>query len=272
MNYVQLKNGVKIPQLGLGVFQTLEGEQTVNAVKWALEAGYRHIDTAKIYGNEKSVGIGLRESGVKRSDVFLTTKLWNEDIRQRRAKEAFEESLAALQTDYIDLYLIHWPADGYEQAWADLEELYAAGKIKAVGVSNFQKSHLEQLEKSSNLLPAVNQIESHPYFTNRELIDFCREKDIAVEVWSPLGGTGGNLLRDKTLTELAQKHGKTPAQIVLRWDIQRNVIVIPKSTHRERIISNQELFDFELSDQEMQTIDGLNKNTRVGADPDHFDF
>jgi diketogulonate reductase-like aldo/keto reductase len=272
MNYVQLNNGVKIPQLGLGVFQTPEGDQTRNAVKWALEAGYRHIDAAKIYGNEKSVGLGIRESGVARSDIFLTTKLWNEDIRRGRAKAAFEESLEALGTDYIDLYLIHWPADGYEQAWADMEELYASGRIRAIGVSNFHRHHLARLEKSAKVLPAVDQIESHPYLNNQALIDFCHGKGMAVEVWSPLGGTGGNLMEDAALRELAAKYGKTPAQIILRWDIQRNVIVIPKSTHQERIISNQEIFDFELSEEDMALINSLNRNQRVGSDPDNFNF
>ena len=272
MSYVQLNNGVRIPQLGLGVFQNPDGEQTRNAVRWALEAGYRHIDTAKIYGNEESVGQGIRESGVARDEIFLTTKLWNEDIRQGRAKAAFEESLKALGTDYVDLYLIHWPADSYEQAWADLEELYAQGRIRAIGVSNFHRHHLERLEQSAKVVPAVNQIESHPYLSNQELIDHCHGKGIAVQVWSPLGGTGGNLMEDGVLRTLAEKYGKTPAQIILRWDIQRNVIVIPKSTHQDRIISNREIFDFELSLEDMAAISALNRNQRVGADPDHFDF
>ena len=185
---------------------------------------------------------------------------------------AFAESLEALRTDYIDLYLIHWPADGFEQAWADLEELYVVGKIKAIGVSNFHRLHLEQLEKTAKILPAVNQIESHPYLSNQELIDLCHSKGMAVEVWSPLGGIKGNVLEDAVLHELASKYGKTPAQIVLRWDIQRNVIVIPKSVHRERILSNQDVFDFELSQEDMALISSLNRNQRVGSDPDHFDF
>lgn len=272
MSYVQLNNGVRIPQLGLGVFQNPDGEQTQNAVRWALETGYRHIDTAKIYGNEESVGAGIRESGVARGEIFLTTKLWNEDIRQGRAKAAFEESLKALGTDYVDLYLIHWPADGYERAWAELEDLYAQGRIKAIGVSNFHRHHLERLEQSAKVVPAVNQIESHPYLSNQELIDYCHGKGIAVQVWSPLGGTGGNLMEDGVLRTLAEKYGKTPAQIILRWDIQRNVIVIPKSTHQDRIISNREIFDFELSQEDMAAISALNRNQRVGADPDNFDF
>lgn len=272
MNDMRLNSGTKIPQLGLGVFQTADGTETENAVCWALEAGYRHIDTAKIYGNEKSVGNAIKTSGVTRGEIFLTTKLWNEDIRQGRTKAAFEESLAALQTDYIDLYLIHWPVKGFEQAWADMEELYEAGKIKAIGVSNFQQHHLEQLQKTARIVPAANQIESHPYLTNQELIDYCLAKGIEVEVWSPLGGTGGNLLQDNVLAGLAEKYRKTPAQIVLRWDIQRKVIVIPKSTHQDRIISNLEVFDFELADEDMAVINGLNRDLRVGPDPDNFNF
>lgn len=272
MQYVKLNSGEKIPQLGLGVFQTPDGAQTANAVKWALEAGYRHIDTARFYGNEQSVGDGLRESGVARQDIFLTTKLWNDDVRKRRAKEAFAESLAALQTDYVDLYLIHWPVDGFEQAWADMEELYAAGKIKSIGVSNFNQSHLERLAAVAKVRPAINQIESHPYFNNQALINACFRQGIAVEVWSPLGGNGSNLLKDEVLGELARKYGRSTAQIVLRWDIQRNVVVIPKSAHRERIVSNMALFDFELSEEDMRAIDALDKNQRVGPDPDHVDF
>lgn len=272
MNSITLANGVTIPQLGLGVFRTPSGAETVNSVKWALEAGYRHIDTAKIYGNEESVGKAIRESGIPRNEIFLTTKLWNEDIRQHRTMEAFEESLKALQTDYVDLYLIHWPADGFQEAWLAMEKLYEAGKIKAIGVSNFHEHHLEELQKVAHRMPVVNQIESHPYMNNQELIDLCRHRNIAVEVWSPLGGTGGSLLENQELKELACKYGKTPAQIVLRWDIQRDVIVIPKSTHKERIISNMEIFDFELTAEDMEKMNALNKNERVGSDPDNFHF
>ncbi|WP_195276404.1 aldo/keto reductase [Anaerotruncus rubiinfantis] len=272
MQEVSLNNGVKIPQFGLGVFKTPEGEQTVSAVKWALEAGYRHIDTAKVYGNEKGVGLGIQESKVPREEIFLTTKLWNDDIRAGRTREAFAESLAALQTDYVDLYLIHWPADGYERAWAVMEELYQEGKIKAIGVSNFQKRHLECLEKTAKIAPAVNQIEAHPYFSNQELIDYCKARRIVVEAYRPLGGTGGNLLEDETLRALAQKYERTPAQIALRWAIQRDTVVVAKSTHQERIVSNMKIFDFVLSDTDMETIDGLNRNTRLGSDPDNFNF
>lgn len=272
MHKIQLNNNLQIPQEGIGVYLTPDGKQTVDAIKWALEGGYRHIDTAKIYGNESSVGQAIKESGVPREDIFLTTKLWNEDIRQRRTVEAFEESLEALQTDYVDLYLIHWPADGFEEAWKEMEKIYQIGKIKAIGVSNFQLHHLERLAEITDLVPAVNQIESHPYFQNQELIDACQAKGIEVEVWSPLGGTGGNVLQDPVLNELADKYHRTVAQIVLRWDIQRNVIVLPKSVHKDRILSNMDIFDFEISGEDMDRINGLERNCRVGADPDNFDF
>ncbi len=272
MNYIELNNGVKIPQLGLGVFRSPAGQDTRNAVKWALDSGYRHIDTAKIYENEADVGIAIEESGVKREDIFLTTKLWNDDIRAGRAEEAFYESLERLRTDYVDLYLIHWPADGFEQAWITMEKLYNEGRIKAIGLSNFHESHLEKIKKTATVKPVVNQIESHPYFNNQNLINLCLKQGIQVEVWSPLGGTGGNVLQDKAINELAVKYGKSAAQIVIRWDIQRNVIVIPKSVHKERIKANLDVFDFELSKEDMQIIDNLDRNLRVGADPDNFDF
>ena len=272
INNITLNNALNIPQLGLGVFQAPNGEGTINAVKWALEAGYRHIDAAKDYGNEKSVGVGIRESGIARSEIFLTTKLWNEDIRKGCTKAAFEKSLDDLQTDYIDLYLIHWPANGYEQAWREMESLYEAGKIRAIGVSNFQQHHLERLMNIARIVPAVNQIESHPYFNNQEMINYCQTRGITVEVWSPLGGTGGNLLRDEILEDLAKKYKKTPAQIVLRWNIQRGVVVIPKSVHKDRIISNMKIFDFKLEHSDMQLINKLNRNQRIGPDPDNFNF
>lgn len=272
MKQIKLNNGIEIPQMGLGVFQSPQGEDTVNSVKWALEAGYGHIDTAKIYGNESDVGKAMLESGVPREDIFLTTKLWNGDIRAERTREAFEESLKALKTDYVDLYLIHWPVDKFEKAWMVMEELYQEGKIKAIGLSNFHKSHLDKIQEIARVKPVINQIESHPYMNNQELIDLSKSLGMEVEVWSPLGGTGGNVLEDKTLNELAEKYGKTPAQIVLRWDIQRGVIVIPKSTHKDRIVSNINVFDFELSDEDMAVINQLNKNLRVGPDPDNFDF
>jgi diketogulonate reductase-like aldo/keto reductase len=272
MDFATLNNGIKMPKLGFGVFQTPDGNQTEDAVKWALEAGYRHIDTAMIYGNEGSVGKAIEESGVPREEIFLTTKLWNEDIRRNNTAQAFEASLKRLRTDYLDLYLIHWPADGFEKAWTEMEKIYHSGRVKAIGVSNFQPRHLESLQAISSLRPAVNQIESNPYFNNGEVIDYCNERGISVTVWSPLGGTGGSILEDAVLNELSEKYKKSAAQVVIRWHLQRGVIVIPKSLHQSRIASNFDVFDFELSNDDMEQINLLNRNTRSGADPDHFDF
>ena len=268
-----MNNGVQIPQLGLGVFQTPDGKATSQAVTWALQAGYRHIDTAMIYGNEESVGQGIRDSGLKRRDVFLTTKLWNDDIRCGRAKEAFEESLDRLGTDYVDLYLIHWPAQGWQQAWQDMEELYRQRRVRAIGVCNFQQHHLEELHSISSTKPAVNQIESSPQFVNQELIDYCHgELRIDVEAYSPLGGTGGSVLSDPRLESISRRVGRSPAQVVLRWHIQRGLIVIPKSTHQDRIEQNAQVFDFTLDEDDMKAISAMDSGIRAGADPDNFDF
>lgn len=268
-----MNNGVQIPQLGLGVFQTPDGKATSQAVTWALQAGYRHIDTAMIYGNEESVGQGIRDSGLKRRNVFLTTKLWNDDIRSGRAKEAFEESLDRLGTDYVDLYLIHWPAQGWQQAWQDMEELYRQRRVRAIGVCNFQQHHLEELHSISSTKPAVNQIESSPQFVNQELIDYCHgELRVDVEAYSPLGGTGGSVLSDPRLESISRKVGRSPAQVILRWHIQRGLIVIPKSTHQERIEQNAQVFDFTLDEDDMNAISAMDSGIRAGADPDNFDF
>ncbi|NMM97787.1 aldo/keto reductase [Bifidobacterium olomucense] len=269
---ITLNNGTVIPQVGLGVFQTPDGETTINAVQTALENGYRHIDTAMIYRNEASVGEGIRRAGVPRKDFFLTTKLWNDDIRAHRGLDAFQESLDRLGLDYVDLYLIHWPADGWQQAWDDLQKIYASGRAKAIGVSNFQQHHIEELLKNSDVVPAVDQIESSPQFTNQELIDFLAGKSIHTEAWSPLGGTGGNLLAEPVLAEIGAKYGKSAAQVVIRWHIQRGIIVLPKSTHAERIKQNFDVFDFNLSPEDMAAITALNTGKRNGADPDNFDF
>lgn len=269
---ITLNNGTVIPQVGLGVFQTPDGETTVNAVQTALETGYRHIDTAMIYRNETSVGEGIRRAGVPRDDFFLTTKLWNDDIRAHRGLDAFQESLDRLDLDYVDLYLIHWPADGWQQAWDDLQEIYASGRAKAIGVSNFQQHHIEELLNNSDVVPAVDQIESSPQFTNQELIDFLTTKGIHTEAWSPLGGTGGNLLGNPILAEIGAKYGKSAAQVVIRWHIQRGVVVLPKSTHAERIKQNFDVFDFNLSPEDMDAVTSLNTGRRNGADPDNFDF
>ncbi|MFV0364189.1 MAG: aldo/keto reductase [Suipraeoptans sp.] len=271
-NSIKLNNGVEMPIIGFGVYQAQSGTETVNAVKDALTAGYRHIDTAMIYGNESSVGKGIAQSGVNRKDIFVTTKIWNGDIRNNNVKAAFETSLGEMNMDYIDLYLMHWPAQGYLEAWKGMEKLYASGKVKAIGVSNFQISHLKELMKTAKITPAVNQIEAHPKLRNQEVIDFCHEEGIAVTAWSPLGASKNNLIENSTLIEIAKKYNKTTAQVMLRWNIQRNVIVIPKSVHKDRIISNLNVFDFELSSGDIEKINGLNENKRVGPDPDNFDF
>jgi diketogulonate reductase-like aldo/keto reductase len=268
-----LNNGVKIPVLGLGVFRVENDRVCTDAVRWALEAGYRHIDTAAIYGNEEATGKGIKESGVPREEIFLTTKLWNEDMRMNRQEAAFEESLKRLETDYVDLYLIHWPVPGkFAESWKVLEKLFRDGRIRAAGVSNFHAHHLEEIAKISDLVPAVNQIECHPLLSQKALVDYCGKKDIAVTAWSPLGGVKLNLAENETLKKISAKFGKTPVQVVLRWDLQRGIITIPKSVRKERIIENRNIFDFELSADDMRIIDSMNKDQRAGSDPDNFNF
>lgn len=269
---VILNNDVLIPQVGLGVFRTPDGQATVDAVHAALECGYRHIDTASVYGNEKSVGEAVATSGVPREDVFITTKLWNDDIRKHRTMDAFQESLERLGTDYVDLYLIHWPAEGWQDAWTAMQEIYRSGRARAIGVSNFAKNHLDELLAHTDVKPAVNQIESSPTFPNQDMVDYCRGLGIAVEAWSPLGGTGSDLLKDERLIEIGEKYGRSSAQVVIRWHLQRGLIVLPKSVRSTRIQQNINVFDFELDDEDMHRIATMDTGVRNGADPNDFDF
>ncbi|GIO53660.1 aldo/keto reductase [Paenibacillus cineris] len=271
----RLNNGIEMPWLGLGVFKVEEGSELVEAVKAAVKHGYRSIDTAAVYANETSVGQGIREaladSGLKREDLFVTSKVWNADLGYDSTIAAYEKSLKKLGLDYLDLYLIHWPVAGkYKEAWRAMEQLYKDGRVKSIGVSNFQVHHLEDLMKDAEIVPVINQVEFHPMLTQKELRDFTKQHNIQLEAWSPL--MQGELLNHPLLKEIAEKYGKSIAQVILRWDLQHGVVTIPKSTKEHRIVENASLFDFELSQEDMDRIDGLNENRRVGPDPDNFDF
>ncbi|MFJ7416002.1 aldo/keto reductase [Streptomyces sp. NPDC098077] len=268
---VTLNNGVAVPQLGFGVFQVPDDETTA-AVSAALEAGYRSIDTAAIYGNEVGVGRALAASGIPREELFVTTKLWNTDQGYEATLAAFDASLAALGLDQVDLYLIHWPTpahDLYPESWRALEKLAADGRIRAAGVSNFQPAHLRRLLDTGTLVPAVNQIELHPGLQQAELRAFHAEHGIATEAWSPLAQ--GALLKEAALVSIAERHGKSPAQVVLRWHLQLGNVVIPKSVTPERIRQNIDVFDFELSAADMDAVAALDRGMRTGPDPDTLD-
>ncbi|MFE7462374.1 aldo/keto reductase [Nocardiopsis terrae] len=268
---ITLNNGVRIPQLGFGVWQVPD-DAVVEAVSHALAAGYRSIDTAAAYGNEKGVGEALRRSELQREEVFVTTKLANPDQGYDSTLRAFDASMERLGLDVLDLYLIHWPLprrDLYVPTWKAMERLYAEGRVRAIGVSNFQPSHLERVMEEGGIAPMVNQIELHPLLTQEELRAFDAEHNIATEAWSPLGR--GEFLDHPLITELAEAHGRTPAQILLRWHVQLGNVVIPKSVTPERIRSNFEVFDFELPDEEVARISALDEDRRFGPDPDGFD-
>lgn len=270
-----LNNNVEMPWFGLGVFKVEEGQELVDAVKTAIKHGYRSIDTAAIYGNETGVGQGIREAmeetGITRKDLFITSKVWNSELGYEKTIAAYEESLSKLGLDYLDLFLIHWPVEGkFKEAWRALETLYKEGRVKAIGVSNFQIHHLKDLMEDAEIKPMVNQVEYHPRLTQNELKAFCKENHIQLEAWSPL--MQGQLLDNRELQEIANKYGKTIAQVILRWDLQNGVITIPKSTKAHRIVENADVFEFELSEEDMQLIESLNQNHRVGPDPDNFDF
>ena len=271
---IMLNNGQAIPQFGFGVFQ-VRPQDTIEAVGQALQAGYRHIDTAQMYGNEKETGEAIGRSGLDRGDVFVTTKLNNGHHRPDDARRAFEGSLEALGVDYIDLFLIHWPLptryDGdYVSTWQTLEEFYRDGRARSIGVSNFQPHHLRRLHSECEIPPAVDQIEIHPYLTQDEVRGFCAEHQIAIEAWSPIAQ--GKVLDDPTIVSIASQTGKSPAQVVLRWHIERGDIIFPKSITPARIQENIDIFDFELSGADVSAISALNKNERTGPDPDVFDM
>ncbi|MDP1418872.1 aldo/keto reductase [Peribacillus simplex] len=268
---ITLHNGVKMPQLGFGVFKVKNGNETVESVKKAIEVGYRAIDTAAIYENEEGVGQAIRECGVPREELFITSKVWNTEQGYETTLQAFDDSLNRLGLEYLDLYLIHWPGkDKYLETWKALEKIYKDGKVKSIGVSNFHVHHLENLLANSEVKPVVNQIELHPLLTQVEIRDYCAKHEIKVESWSPLGR--GNLLEEPTINHIAKKHGKSSAQVLIRWHMQHDLVVIPKSITPSRIEENAQVFDFSLSLNEMNQIDALNKNERFGSNPDELLF
>lgn len=272
---VKLNNGVEMPVVGLGVFQVEDGQIVIDSVKAAIKNGYRSIDTAAIYGNEEGVGQGIKEAieenGISREDIFITSKVWNADLGYQSTLDAFELSLKKLGLDYLDLYLIHWPVEGkYIESWKALETLYKAGKVKAIGMSNFQIHHLQDVLEIAEIKPMVNQVELHPLLSQVELRNFLKENSIQVEAWAPL--MQGQLFENETLLKIAEAHNKSIAQIVLRWHLQNEIVIIPKSVKEHRIQENANIFDFELTTEEMKAIDALNQNHRVGPDPDNFDF
>lgn len=273
MKYATLNNGVKIPYVGIGVFRLSDDEMAYEAIRMALDAGYRHIDTAMIYENEKAVGKAINESGIPREEIFLTTKLWNEDVRNNNALGAIDASLQKLNLEYVDLYLVHWPVkEKYVSVWEDMERIYESGKSKAIGVSNYLEHHLEELLKVANIVPVVDQIELHPYLNQEELISYLEKKNIVPEAWSPFCARKNKLLEEPMLKALAHKYSKSPAQIVLRWNIERGVVVIPKSSNFTRQKENLDIFDFELTAEEVNNINTLNKGQRVGSHPDRITF
>lgn len=270
MEWTQLENGVKMPLLGLGTWR-LAGSGAEDAVRQAIGLGYRHIDTAAMYGNEEAVGRAVRQSGVPREEIFVTTKLWTEDVRRGRAREALMESLSRLGMDYVDLYLIHWPAEGYQKAWQVMTDLYHEGWCRAIGVANFEEDHLASLCGVSDMKPLVDQFESHPTFGNGAVLAACAARHIQPVAYSPLG-RGEDLAGSDTLRRLAKKYGRTPAQIALRWALQRGMAVIPKTARASRMEENSQIFDFKLRRKDMEAVSAMETGHRLSADPHHFTF
>lgn len=272
---ITLNNAITMPQIGLGVWQAQDGDEVVAAVTTALNTGYRLIDTAAVYGNEAGVGQAIALSGVPRNEIFVTTKVWNGDQGYNSTLDAFDASLKRLGLDFIDLYLIHWPApalDKYIETWRAMEKLYKDGRVRAIGVSNFTPAHLEKLLRVATVVPAVNQIELHPQYPQHETRAFCDEHGIAIESYSPLGSSKGPLLNNSLLAEIGQKYSKSPAQVMIRWHVQQGLIAIPKSVTPERIAANSDVFDFELSKNDMKRIATLDTGQKIGADPDTANF
>lgn len=263
-----LSNGIQMPWIGLGSYKMNDGDVVESSVKHAIHTGYRSIDTAAFYGNEEGIGKAVKESGVSREELFITTKVWNTNQGYEPTLQAFEESRKKLGLEYLDLYLIHWPVKGqYKETWRAIEHLYKEGFARAIGVCNFKVHHLKDLVEDCSIMPMVNQVEFHPLLSQKEVLSYCKENRIQLEAWSPL--MQGNL-DIPLLNELSEKYGKSPAQIVLRWDLQHGVVTIPKTVTPRRIEENADIFDFELSSEDMDKIDSLNQNKRFGPDPDNF--
>lgn len=276
MGNVTLNNGLKMPLVGYGVFRVPEGDDLAEAVKTAIAKGYRSIDTAQVYRNEESVGRGIQaaieEGLVTREELFITSKVWNDGLSYEKTLAAYDSSLEKMGLDYLDLYLVHWPGidQNYIEVYKALEKIYQDGRVRSIGVSNFHVHHLESLLKETTVIPVINQIEFHPHLTQEEVRAFCKEKGIQAEAWSPL--MNGSLLEESLIQQLASKYGKTPAQIVLRYDVQHGVVTIPKTMTPARMTENLTVFDFALTEEEMAQLDTLNDGLRCGPDPEKFNF
>jgi len=263
---IKLNNGLEIPALGYGTYKVERGREAFEGTLWALEAGYRHIDTASMYGNESDIGDAVRQSGIPREEIFITTKVWNSDQGFDRTLKAFDASLSRLKSGYIDLYLIHWPVEILRnETYRALESIYAEGRVRAIGVSNFTITHLEELTSKFDTIPAVNQVEFSPYLYQKDLLNYCNSKGILVEAYSPL--IRGRKMNDPRLRKIGDNYGKDPAQILIKWGLQHKLVSLPKSSRNDRILSNADVFDFEISPDDMELLDSLNENFRIAWDP-----